>query len=349
MSSTYNALSPIKVPLEDPDLPQVLRENLERYNERAEGAYAQNTLDAWNSDLRSFWRICRDLGLQPFPASNTVIEQVIAYMGEIICKMKKNTEGEPAAVFVPRYRVATIRRYLASVSKIHNVAGVYDPTRSWEADLALRSVKNEHGEEGFGQQSQAAPLNQADLEAGLKAMSNTPRSKLIRSLVSLAYDCLCRSEDLIRADVVDIREHGDGTGAFRIRKGKTDQEGEGKVLFISRTTMAYLRAWISILPEQSKALFPMVNDGQVSDTRIDYMFIYRAMKEVARLAGIDDSKISTHSCRVGAAQDMLAAGMTMAEIMNAGRWTSERMPSRYTEYQQAGRSGMAKLCNQINR
>lgn len=349
MSDTQNLLLPIKIPLADPRLPAEIRDNLIRYNERAQRAYAQNTLDAWESDLKGYWRICKELGLQAFPASNETIERVIGFMGEVIIKAKKNTQGDPMVARAPRYRVATIRRYLSSISKIHSVAGVYDPTRSWEADLALRSVKNDHGEEGFGPQAQAAPLNLENLQAGLDAMRGGLRATLIHAMVSLAYDCLCRSEDLIRADVTDIREHSDGTGAFRIRKSKTDQEGGGKVLFISRTTMLYLQAWLARVPDQSRALFPMVKDGKVTDTRIDYMFIYRAMKEVARAAGLDDAQISTHSCRVGAAQDMLAAGMSLAEIMNAGRWSSERMPARYTEYQQAGRSGMAKLCNRINR
>lgn len=350
MSDSDNTLLlAIQIPLAIPNLPAAIRENLVRYNERAKGAYAQNTLDAWENDLNGYWRICKELGLQAFPASIDTIERVIGFMGEIISKTKKNAQGDPIATIVPRYRVATIRRYLASVSKIHSVAGIYDPTRSWEADLALRSVKNDHGEEGFGPQVQAAPLNLTDLDAGLQQLNGTLRSDLIRALVSLAYDCLCRAEDLIRADVADIRAHSDGTGALRIRKGKTDQSGEGRVLFISRTTMNYLTHWIAALPVSTGALFRLVKDGQVSNTRIDYMFIYRAMKQVARAAGLDDAQISSHSCRVGAAQDMLAAGMTLAEIMNAGRWSSERMPARYTEYQQAGRSGMAKLCNRIDR
>lgn len=348
-TQTENTLLPIEIPLSDADLPLAVRENLIKFSERAQGAYADNTLKAWRNDLKGYWRICGELGLQAFPASNKVIEQVISYMGDIVRKQKNNQKGEPIEVLAPRYRVATIRRYLTSISKLHTVAELYDPTRSSVADLALRRIKNQHGEDGFGQQVQATPLNLADLEAGIQKLSSTLRSDLIRALVSLAYDCLCRAEDLIRADVTDIREHSDGTGALRIRKGKTDQSGEGKVLFISRTTMGYLNHWIAALPLPSGALFRLVKDSQVSDTRIDYMFIYRAMKQVAQAAGLDDSQVSTHSCRVGAAQDMLGAGMTLAEIMNAGRWTSERMPARYTEYQQAGRSGMAKLCNRINR
>ncbi len=40
---------------------------------------------------------------------------------------------------------------------------------------------------------------------------------------------------------------------------------------------------------------------------------------------------SGHSLRVGAAQDLLAAGVDLPGLMQAGRWSSPIMPARYTE------------------
>ncbi|ALJ39350.1 tyrosine-type recombinase/integrase [Azospirillum brasilense] len=50
-----------------------------------------------------------------------------------------------------------------------------------------------------------------------------------------------------------------------------------------------------------------------------------------------------HSLRVGAAQDLLAAGVDLAGLMQAGRWKSPQMPARYTERLRATRGAVAQV------
>ena len=59
--------------------------------------------------------------------------------------------------------------------------------------------------------------------------------------------------------------------------------------------------------------------------------------------------ISGHSTRVGAAQDLTAAGFGLAEIMQNGRWKTGETLMRYTEHLQARRGAMAKLAVLQNR
>jgi hypothetical protein len=47
--------------------------------------------------------------------------------------------------------------------------------------------------------------------------------------------------------------------------------------------------------------------------------------------------------RVGAAQDMAAAGIDLGAIMHAGGWRSPAMVMRYIEHMEVGKSGMARL------
>jgi len=111
-----------------------------------------------------------------------------------------------------------------------------------------------------------------------------------------------------------------------------------------------LHKWLACAPRHNGPLFrPVSKSGVVSGTRISHMAVVRAMKRMARAAGLDDGGISGHSCRVGAAQDLLAEGFSLAEIMEAGRWKSERMPARYTENQAAARGGMAQFCQRHGR
>jgi hypothetical protein len=53
-------------------------------------------------------------------------------------------------------------------------------------------------------------------------------------------------------------------------------------------------------------------------------------------------RISGHSCRLGAAQDLAELDIDVAAITQAGGWKSTRMPLQYAEKTNAARSGMAR-------
>ena len=69
----------------------------------------------------------------------------------------------------------------------------------------------------------------------------------------------------------------------------------------------------------------------------------RTFKRIAQLAGIDETNVSGHSCRIGAAQDLAANGAGLPELMTAGRWNDARMVPRYTAHQATRHGAMAKL------
>jgi hypothetical protein len=54
------------------------------------------------------------------------------------------------------------------------------------------------------------------------------------------------------------------------------------------------------------------------------------------------NKVSGHSTRVGATQDLATLDVDLAAITQAGGWKSTRMPLHYAEKINAGRSGMAR-------
>ena len=73
---------------------------------------------------------------------------------------------------------------------------------------------------------------------------------------------------------------------------------------------------------------------------------------MARKAGLGEdivTGLSGHSARVGAAQDMIASGIELPAILQAGRWKSTTMVNRYGERLLARRSGSAQLAELQNR
>lgn len=74
-------------------------------------------------------------------------------------------------------------------------------------------------------------------------------------------------------------------------------------------------------------------DGAVTEPLCNGQ-IGRIYKRMARQAKLDPNlvaRISGHSFRVGAAQDLLASGASMPTIMHRGRWTKSDTVMRYLE------------------
>ena len=74
--------------------------------------------------------------------------------------------------------------------------------------------------------------------------------------------------------------------------------------------------------------------------------IPRIYKTMARRAGLEAEtvdRLSGHSTRVGAAQDMIAYGLELPAILQAGRWKSTSMVNRYGDRLLPQRSAAAQL------
>ena len=81
-------------------------------------------------------------------------------------------------------------------------------------------------------------------------------------------------------------------------------------------------------------------EGALNPRNIAPMF-----KRVAQWIGMPArviSKVSGHSTRVGATQDLAALDIDLAAITQTGGWKSTRMPLQYAEKISAAHSGMAR-------
>jgi hypothetical protein len=73
--------------------------------------------------------------------------------------------------------------------------------------------------------------------------------------------------------------------------------------------------------------------GKIRDS-LNSSHIGRIYKKIATKSNIDSNtikNISSHSMRVGAAQDLLLSGATLPILMNRGRWSKTDTVMRYTE------------------
>ncbi len=292
---------------------------LEDHARHARGAYAPETERAVRNDTAIFSAWCTDHGHQMLPASP---ETLVAFLDAV---------SETRAP-------ATIRRYLSSIAHLHRAAGLETPTTTEIVKLAIKRVTK-----GRARQQQAAALNRPLVDQIIKGMGDRLIDLRDKALISVAYDTLCRRSELVALDVDCITITDDGTGTVLIRRTKTDQAGAGSVRFIAHDTCQHLIAWIEAAEIGDGAVFRAVSKGGVINGRLDGSEVSRIFKRCVRAAGVDPADISGHSSRVGAAQDLVAADLGVAEVMQAGGWKSPQMVARYTEHLQARRGAMSKL------
>jgi integrase/recombinase XerD len=144
-----------------------------------------------------------------------------------------------------------------------------------------------------------------------------------RVLIGLGYDTLCRSSELVDLLVEDLVDLPDGTGQVLVRHSKADPFGRGEVAFISAPTMADVRAWLDGAGLGRGPILRRFFRGSVVGKRMNVFTVSKIVKAAAERAGVEPGLVaglSSHSLRIGAAQDLAIAGRSMVEIMRAGRW-----------------------------
>ena len=164
------------------------------------------------------------------------------------------------------------------------------------------------------------------------------------ALVSVMSDAMLRVSEVVALRCSDIEEEGDGAGLLSVRHSKTDQAGEGAVLFLGEATMQRVRAWKTAAGFDSGPLFrPVRARSVVGQEALSARSVRSVVQKRAKQAGIDGVRISGHSLRVGSAQSLARRGASLVELQQAGRWTSPHMPGRYVRGQLAALGPVARI------
>ena len=135
-----------------------------------------------------------------------------------------------------------------------------------------------------------------------------------------------------------IQFTNDGALKGTIRKSKTDQYGNGRLVFGSERSVKLVRKWLRQKPEEIQPIFCAINHGRCLDRPICDRnlndIIKRGVIKVKRCDRPSDLEVSGHSLRVGAAQDLLIKGYDLAAIIRAGGSSNPSTVSRYLRFSQ---------------
>ena len=237
---------------------------------------------------------------------------------------------------------ATVRRYVASIATAHKALGHGKTLRSAAVRLALQRMHRRKGRRQAQALGLTWPLRQRLLEAAGERLIDARN----RALLAVAYDALLRRSELSALQVDDVAEEIHGAATLLVRRAKTDPEGRGAMVCLARDTVALVRECRLSSGVDGGHLFRSLSKGGALGAKLDPSQIPRIYKAMARKAGLPPEVVdglSGHSARVGAAQDMVASGIELPAILQAGRWKTTVMVNRYGERLLARRSGAAQL------
>ena len=212
-------------------------------------------------------------------------------------------------------------------------------------DRVLAGFRREGRKRGRGQ-VEGISWEMADGIAVLvtDAEPESPAALRDAALISIMSDAMLRVSEVAALQCADIREDNAGAGLLTIHNSKTDQEGEGAVLFLGALTMRRIRAWMTAAGFDSGPLFrPIRVRGSGNTGALSPRSIRSVIQKRARQAGITGARISGHSLRVGSAQSLALRGASLVELQQAGRWSSPDMPGRYVRGQRASRGPVARI------
>jgi site-specific recombinase XerD len=277
-----------------------------------DGAYSPNTLRAYKADMMEFIAYCDKTGDCALPAEAKTVADFL---------MQTLPQG---------IKSSTIRRKVSSISAIHRLSFLNDPTKHSEVRITQRKIYRQLGTRS----NQAYPITRVLLDRLLAACGDNLHGLRDRALLLVAYDSMRRRSELISLRVEDIEWLSSEGASVLLRKSKTDQHGSGKWIHLTCEATQAIQNWLSTSKINEGLIFRGVrSSGAITDGLCESR-ISRIYKSLARKVGLSDAVVKTisgHSMRVGGAHDLLKTGASLPQIMVKGGWAKTDTVMRYVD------------------
>ncbi len=275
-------------------------EKLRQTIEKIDGAYAPSTIRAYKSNFENFIKFCDENNTSALPASSEIIASYIKKLSS-------------------RLKSSSIKIAIASVAALHNLNSLNDPTQNPDVKIEMRRMYRTLGRYA----KQAYGINKVLLDKMVSATDDSLRGVRDRAILLTAYDSLCRRSELVSLEFEDlVVDSNDGSLKLKLRKSKTDPHGIGKNLYLSNKAQQALKEWIYKSKISSGKIFRAITvTGKIKNS-LNSSNVGRIYKKIAETSKVDSAiikNISSHSMRVGAAQDLMLSETSLPLIMNRGR------------------------------
>ena len=276
---------------------------------RLEGAYSPNTLRSYFACFQSFEHWACERGYTPIPARPSL---VAAYVQSLS----------------PELSPATLRNRICAIRKVHALLRYDDPTGDELVNLAIRRARRSM----TSRPRQARGITPETLKKMIEVQPDNVTGIRNAALLQLGYEILARRSELTALKLDDVTCLADGTAKIIIRRGKADPYGSGRSGYLSGQTVNQLQRWLQCRNLNSDWLFQPVYKNVSIPRSISYSTVKRVILKSLEASLVDDvGAYSSHSLRVGSAQELLRRGHSTSTIMRAGGWKSVNVLARYLE------------------
>lgn len=275
------------------------------------------TLRAYKADWADFSHWCDAHGFSPVPAPP---ETVGAYLASL----------------VSTHAPSTIRRRLAALGKMHRFNDLPWNTAHPAIQGPLRGLPRPPVRPA----QKAAALTVPMLRQILATCDDSARGRRDRALLLFGFAGALRRSELVSLHVDDVAIVAGGL-RLRIRRGKTDMEGQGAEIGLPRGRHAEtcpvraFQAWQAVALRKAGPLFRRISTGNgIGDTALHPDAVRRILAGRIAMAGLvvdGFDRLSAHALRVGFITEAYGKGVREEDIMRHTRHRDPRTMRGYVQ------------------
>ncbi|OEE63003.1 integrase [Enterovibrio norvegicus FF-454] len=282
--------------------------------------YSHNSVLSFQNDWQTFVDYCKEVNVSALPAAVTAVRRFIEHRS----KTRK---------------ISSIKRYVITISLLHRVHGLPDPTRHREVRFTLYRLYSEKADDA----AQANAFHLSHLNALQQKLGSSDRLKDIRDLLiwTLCFEGMLKRSELAALTCHSIQKDAEGYMLV-----VDDQRIE-----LSPEAGELIDHWFLVSCIADGPLLRRINKHeQLGDLPMDHSSIYRVFRRAATELGLESTlTFSGQSPRVGASVDLSDSGKSIKEIQQQGRWKSPAMPAQYVGNKQAKNEAMEQFKRKIEK
>lgn len=280
-------------------------------NSYTQAAKSDSTRRSYAQDVRHFKANAK------FPASPEIVAEYLAQFAGVLS-------------------VATLQHRLIAIDQAHADKGFESPVKDRLVKQTMQGIRRTFG---VAQRRVQALVKDDLLELLVMVNMQKPlKAARDKAILLMGFAGAFRRSELVALTTADITPHAHGLELL-IRRSKTDQEGEGRTVFIplakseERCPVKALQRWLELAGIEDGPLFRPVNrhDTVTSDLALTPQSVALVVKSaVAGSKGVEAAKlVSGHSLRAGFVTESATVGLQTSVIMGQTGHKSMEMVFRY--------------------
>lgn len=284
------------------------------YNDLIEQGIAPSTRRAHQRDKAYFWQwVMTYLNeTKTYPVKQTWLVAFLLWHLDY-------TNGHPL-------KVATLRRYLASLSEAHTARGMDNPCRDAQVKLILRRARVAQRHH-VPEQKQAITFSL--LTQMLASCDDSLKGARDKALLLVAFRSGGRRRsELANMQVDELQTDSQGY-RWRLRFHKTDQNGQGLVVPIYDAAAVALTAWLNQAGIVEGPVFRSINRHAQVGQRLSGHSINTIVKSRLMAVGVNPAHYGAHSLRAGFLTEACQQGIALPVAMRLSGHRSVEVASGY--------------------